>query len=167
MLKAVPNATDIVWQHMKSRRVNETGTSSCFADIKGMFATLRQANAAWYSHYEQRRVHGCQRRNRLISEAQKGVVSELNELYEEMERAKTEGFKHTKAAVADEAGDVWYGARAYAQAWREQAQRVLSGWRTNLMVARLQHQQSTEPERWSVAMPVNTELWRGSLARPM
>ena len=148
---------------MKSKRVERTGTSSCYADIEGRFKTLRQANAAWYSHYEQRRENGCQRRNRLISEAQRGVVSELNELYAEMERTNALGFKLTKAAVADEAGDVWYGVRAYAQAWKEQSKRALSRWRNNLMAARLQHQRITAPDRWSAAMPIDELLWRESL----
>ena len=57
------------------------------------------------------------------------TAMELNELYSELHNAKAVGFKLTKASVADEAGDVWYGVRCYATAYREQVQRVLTEWK--------------------------------------
>ena len=59
------------------------------------------------------------------------TAMELNELYDELNNAKLVGFKISKAAVADEAGDVWYGVRCYATAYREQVQRVLAVWKHN------------------------------------
>lgn len=62
---------------------------------------------------------------------------ELNELYDELEHAKAVGFRLSKAAVADETGDVWYGVRCYIAAYKEQARRVLTEWSCEARAARV------------------------------
>ena len=61
-----------------------------------------------------------------------GTYAEIAELFEELDATQQQGFKDMAMAVADEAGDVWYGAQCYAVAYTEQAQRVLNGWRDNM-----------------------------------
>ena len=61
-----------------------------------------------------------------------GTASEIIELFAELDGAKTEGFDTTAMAVADEAGDVWYGAKCYAIACTEQAARAMAGWKQNV-----------------------------------
>ena len=61
-----------------------------------------------------------------------GTETEINELFAELDATRRYGFTNTAMAVADEAGDVWYGAQCYAVAYTEQAQRVLQGWKDNM-----------------------------------
>ena len=125
-------ATDEIWRHMKQQRVLTTGSSSCITDVTGRFDSMAAASAAWGVHYAQRLRSKCQRRNRLLSEAVQGTEREISELFAELDAARQDGFTDTAMAVADEAGDVWYGAQCYAVAYTEQAQRVLQGWKSNM-----------------------------------
>ena len=129
ILQAIPDATDMIWKHTKNKRAQATDMSSCFDEVQGRFATIQQAQAYWTCHYEPRRENNCQRRNRITEDAIQSTAMELNELYSELNNAKTVGFKLSKTAVADEAGDVWYGVRCYATTYREQVQRVLTEWK--------------------------------------
>ena len=125
-------ATDAIWRHIKQSRVHDTGTSSCLSEVAGKFSDMGQATAAWHHHYAKRLVQGCQRRNRLMEEAIVGTASEINELFDELDYTKTTGFDATAMAVADEAGDVWYGAQCYAIAYTEQATCDVAGWKRNV-----------------------------------
>ena len=125
-------ATDEIWRHMKQQRVLATGSSSCITDVTGRYDSMAAASAAWGVHYSQRLKANCQRRNRLLSEAVLGTEREISELFAELDAARQYGFTNTAMAVADEAGDVWYGAQCYAVAYTEQAQRVLQGWKSNM-----------------------------------
>ena len=124
-------ATNAIWRHENQSRVHDTGTSSCIGEVTGKFSDMEQATAAWHEHYAQRMTQGCQRRNRLIEEAVVGTASELSELFAELDYTTTAGFDATAMAVADEAGDVWYGAQCYARAYTEQAARAVAGWKDN------------------------------------
>ena len=124
--------TDAICRHVKQSRVHDTGTSSCISEVTGKFSDTEQATAAWHKHYAQRMAQGCQRRNRLIEQAVVGTASELSELFAELDYTATAGFDATAMAVADEAGDVWYGAQCYARAYTEQAARDVAGWKDNV-----------------------------------
>ena len=126
-------ATDDMWRYMKQLRVQDTGSSSCILDVTGKYDSMAAASAAWGVHYGRRLQGDCQRRNRLLSEAVLGTSAEITELFEELDATQQRGFESTAMAVADEAGDVWYGAQCYAVAYTEQAQRVLRGWRGNMV----------------------------------
>ena len=93
---------------------------------------MATASAAWGVHYGKRLQGDCQRRNRLLSEAVLGTAAEITELFAELDATQQHGFEDTAMGVADEAGDVWYGAQCYAVAYTEQAQRVLRGWKNNM-----------------------------------
>ena len=93
---------------------------------------MAASSAAWGVHYGKRLQSDCQRRNRLLNEAVLGTAAEITELFTELDATKQHGFKDTAMGVADEAGDVWYGAQCYAVAYTEQAQRVLHGWKANM-----------------------------------
>ena len=125
-------ATDDIWRHLKQARVDATGTSSSLGEVTGRFNSVEQATEAWQAHYARRLTQGCQRRNRLIDEAMRGTASEMVELFAELAHTTKVGFDTTAMAVADEAGDVWYGAQCYAIAYTEQAGRALTGWQQNL-----------------------------------
>ena len=125
-------ATDSIWRHQKQARVDATGTSSCLGEVTGRFASVEQATEAWHAHYAQRLTQRCQRRNRLVDDAVQGTASEMGELSAELKYTTEVGFDATAMAVADEAGDVWYGAQCYAIAYTEQAGRALTGWQQNL-----------------------------------
>ena len=100
--------------------------------MTGKFGSMEQATKAWQEHYAQRLARGCQRRNRLIEDAMQSTASEMSELFAELAYTTKVGFNATAMAVADEAGDVWYGAQCYAIAYTEQAERALAGWQQNL-----------------------------------
>lgn len=147
ILHAIPDATDAIWAHQRKTRLQATGTSSCFASIKGTFANIQGAQAYWTCHYERRRDSQCQRRNRVIAEALNSTAMELNELYGELDNAKTVGVKLSKAAVADETGDVWYGVRCYIAAYKEQVQRVLTEWSCEARAARVLTEWRHKPQQ--------------------
>ena len=94
--------------------------------------SMATASAAWCVYYEQRLKQGCKRRNRLIEQALSSTASEIDELFAELDDTPRMGFSATAARVADEAGDVWYGAQCYAAAYAEKVQRVLTGWTYNM-----------------------------------
>jgi len=125
-------ATDDLWRYMKQQRVQDTGSSSCISDVTGKYDSMAAASTAWGVHYGKRLQGDCQRRNRLLSEAVAGTAGEIMELFVELDASQQHGFEDTAMGVADEAGDVWYGAQCYAVAYTEQAQRVLRGWRDNM-----------------------------------
>ena len=56
----------------------------------------------------------------------------MGELFAELAHTTKVGFDATLMAVADEAGDVWYGAQCYVIAYAEQAECALAGWKRNL-----------------------------------
>jgi hypothetical protein len=126
------DATNAVWCYMKKRRALATGSSSCMADTTGRYYTMAEASAAWGMHYGRRLQSGCQRRNRLIDDAVQATAAEIAELFAELDITTRRGFTYAAMGVADEAGDVWYGAQCYAVAYTEQAQRVVHGWRANM-----------------------------------
>ena len=107
-------AMDVIWRHMKQTRVHDTGTSSCLSEVTGQFGDMGQATAEWHRHYAKRLAQGCQRRNRLIEEAMLGTASEMCELFSELDETRDVDFDATAMAVADEVGDVWYGAQCCA-----------------------------------------------------
>ena len=148
--------------HQKTKRLKATGTSSCLASVKGIFANIRAAQAYWTCHYERRRESQCQRRNRVIDEALNSTAMELNELYDELEHAKPVGFRLSKAAVADETGDVWYGVRCYIAAYKEQVQRVLTEWscaaRASHVLTACQH----KSQHQAGAVPIDASVDYGS-----
>ena len=80
---------------------------------------------------EQRRAARCQRRNRQAHDAIQATASEITELFAEFDHTRQHGFEAASLSVADEAGDVWYGARCYAVAYTEQAARAVGTWRAN------------------------------------
>ena len=125
-------ATDAIWRHVKQRRVLTTGSSSCITDVTGKYDSMATASAAWGVHYGKRLQSDCQRRTRLLNEAVLGTEAEINELFAELDATRRYGFENTAMSVADEAGDVWYGAQCYAVAYTEQAQRVLQGWKADM-----------------------------------
>ena len=102
-------ATDAIWRHVKQRRVLTTGSSSCITDVTGKYDSMTTASAAWGVHYGKRLQSDCQRRTRLLNEAVLGAEAEINELFAELDATRRYGFENTAMAVADEAGDVWYG----------------------------------------------------------
>ena len=126
-----PDATDIIWKLMKKLRVASTGSSSHIDEVTGKYANMAEANAAWSMHYEQRRVTQCQRRNRQVQDATNTTASEITELFAEFDHTKQHGFEAASLGVADEAGDVWYGARCYAIAYTEQTALAVHTWRKN------------------------------------
>ena len=65
------------------------------------------------------------------------TASEITELFAELGHTRQHGFEAASLGVADEAGDVWYGARCYAVAYTEQAARAMSAWRANFKHALL------------------------------
>ena len=125
-------ATEAIWRHMKQQQVLATGSSSCISDVTGKYDSMAAASAAWGVHYGKRLQNDCQRRNRLMEDAVLGTAAEITELFAELDITKQHGFEYAAMGVADEAGDVWYGARCYAVAYTEQAQRVLYGWKANM-----------------------------------
>ena len=82
--------------------------------------SMATASTAWGVHYAQRLKHGCQRCNRLVGQTLTSTASEIDELFAELDNTPRLGFSATTARVADEAGDVWYGAQCYAAAYAEQ-----------------------------------------------
>ena len=34
LLQVIPNATDVIWKHMKEKRMRATNTSSCFDEVQ-------------------------------------------------------------------------------------------------------------------------------------
>ena len=114
-----------------------TGSSSHISETNGKYASIAEANAAWVSHYEQRRAARCQRRNRRAQDAIQATASEVTELFAEFDHTRQHGFEAASLSVADEAGDVWYGARCYAVAYTERAAQAVSTWRANFKHASL------------------------------
>ena len=102
------------------------------ADVTGQYYTMAEASAAWGVHYGRRLQSGCQRRNRLITDAVQATAAKITELFAELDITTRRGFTYAAMGVADEAGDVWYGAQCYAVAYTEQAQRAVHGWRANM-----------------------------------
>ena len=117
--------------------MTSTGSSSHMDEVAGKYATMAEANAAWALHYEKRRATRCQRRNRLVQEATQATASEITELFAEFDHTRQHGFEAASLGVADEDGDVWYGARCYAVAYTEQAALAISTWRENFKRASL------------------------------
>ena len=124
-------STDVIWCHMKNIHMQANGTSSHVGHTEGKYKNMAAANAAWSSHYARRMVQRCQRRSKLIDDATQSTASEVVELFAELDNAKQHGFAATSLGVADEAGDVWYGARCYAVAYSEQARLVIDDWIAN------------------------------------
>ena len=124
-------STDVIWHHMKNIHMQATGSSSHVEETRGKYGSMAAANAAWSLHYERRVVQRCRRRSRLVGDATQGTPSEIVELFAELDNTKQHGFGATSNSVADEAGDVWYGARCYAVAYSEQARLVLDDWVAN------------------------------------
>ena len=106
-----PEATNVVWHHMKNIHMQKNGTSSHVEHTRGKYEDMATANVAWSSHYARRMVKHCQRRSNLIGDATRSTASEVAELFAELDNAKQHGMAATSLGVADEAGDVWYGAR--------------------------------------------------------
>ena len=127
-----PEATSVVWEHMKNIHMQATGSSSHIGETQGKYENMAVANAAWSLHYTKRVLQRCQKRSRLIEEATQGTTSEIIELFAELDNAKQHGFDATSLGVADEAGDVWYGARCYDIAYSEQTRLVFDDWVANL-----------------------------------
>jgi len=127
------DATNAIWRYMKTKRVLATGSSSVISEVMGKYDNMAAANDAWDRHYDMRSQHQCQRRNRTVEEATASTASEITELFAELETTTQHGFAHAAMAVADEAGDVWYGARCYAVAYTEQALGALRDWKANMV----------------------------------
>ena len=126
-----PEATNVVWHHMKNIHKQKHGTSSHVEHTQGKYEDMATANVAWSSHYARRMVQHCQRRSNLIGDAIRSTASEVVELFAELDNAKQHGMAATSLGVADEAGDVWYGARCYAVAYSEQARLAIDDWVAN------------------------------------
>ena len=145
------SAPAAIWSHVKAKqRAAHDPSVLGRHDSDDMDAM----GAAWAAHYRQRLQHGCQRRNRLIEQALCGTASEIDELFAEIDGTPQLGFSATAAGVADEAGDVWYGAQCYAAAYTEQVQRVLAGWAYNMRTTASDAQLSPATRTWQMISEV-------------
>ena len=116
---------------MKNIHMQATGSSSHVGNTQAKYANMAAANAAWSQHYIKRVLRQCQKRSRLVEDATQGTTLEIIELFAELDNTRQHGFDATSSGVADEAGDVWYGARCYAVAYAEQARLVVNDWVAN------------------------------------
>lgn len=127
-----PEATSVMWAQTKRQRKAATGSSSYVTDVTGRFSSIEQASAAWHDHYQRRKQTNATDRycyNRTMKETVVATGSEMKELFIELDATLQQGFSKSATAVADEAGDVWYGTQCYTSAYVDQAHRAVAQWK--------------------------------------
>ena len=145
------NVAIAIWRHVKIQQAAATGSST---HMPSMCDNMAAVSAAWGMHYEQHLQHGCQRRNRLIEQTLARMASAMTELFAELDDTTHLGFSATTMRVADEAGDVWYGAQCYAAAYTEQVQRVFAGWTHSMRMCTATAQPSPATVTWRLVSEV-------------
>ena len=115
-----PEATAVMWAQTKKQRKAATGSSSYITEVTGTIGSMEQANTAWQDHYQQRKHANASDRycyNHTIQKPVGATGSEMEELFVEIDSTLQQGFSESATAVADAAGDVWYGTQCYSQGW--------------------------------------------------
>ena len=80
----------------------------------------------------------------------------MEELFVELDSTLQQGFSESATAVADEAGDVWYGTQCYTSAYIDQAHRAVSQWKAHATQAQPSTMSAqTDPDltTWQVISP--------------